>query len=66
MKSMNRDARFYQITAPSRSDNPEYKYLDAVLREEVVRINSRFPGEPVIHVDEGQGCRGENCGGNRT
>jgi len=53
MKSMNRDARFYQITAPSRSDNPEYRYLDAVLREEVVRINSRFRGEPVIHIDEG-------------
>jgi len=66
MKSMNRDARFCQITAPNRSDNPEYKYLDAVLREEVVRINSRFPGEPVIHVDEGQGCRRENCGGDRT
>jgi trehalose-6-phosphate synthase len=53
MKSMNRDARFYQITAPSRSDNPEYRYLDTVLREEVARINGRLPGEPVIHIDEG-------------
>jgi trehalose-6-phosphate synthase len=53
LKSINRDARFYQITAPSRSDNPEYRYLDTVLREEVARINGRLPGEPVIHIDEG-------------
>ena len=53
LKSIQRDARFYQITAPSRSENPEYQYLDTVLREEVARINGRLPGEPVVHIDEG-------------
>lgn len=53
LKSSEREARFYQITAPSRSENPDYQNLHTVLEKEVVKMNRSLGGEPIIHVDEG-------------
>ena len=53
LKNEKKDARFYQVTALSRSDNPDYQKLQAALEGEVVRINEKFKEAPVIHVAEG-------------
>ncbi len=53
LKGLNRDARLYQITAPSRLENPDYRKLYAVMEEEVTKLNRKLPGEPIIHVSEG-------------
>jgi trehalose 6-phosphate synthase/phosphatase len=51
--SKGKDARLYQISAPSRSDNPDYKYLSDTLTSEVTRMNTRLGKDAVIHLDEG-------------
>lgn len=53
LKRKNREACFYQVTAPSRSENPDYQNLDTVLQEEVVKINRKLEGEPIVHMDQG-------------
>jgi trehalose-6-phosphate synthase len=53
LRASDREARFYQITAPSRSDNPDYQNLHAVLDEEVSRLNTMLGGDRIIHMDEG-------------
>ena len=53
LKNEKKDARFYQVTALSRSDNPDYQKLQAALKGEVVKINKKFQEAPVIHIDEG-------------
>lgn len=53
LRNEKKDARFYQVTAPSRSDNPDYRKLSTVLDEEVSKMNARLPGSPVIHIDKG-------------
>ena len=53
LRDVNKDAHFYQVTAPSRSDNPDYQYLNTVLEEEVSKLNRKLPDSPVIHIDEG-------------
>jgi trehalose 6-phosphate synthase len=47
------DARFYQVTSPSRGGSTDYQYLNAVLAEEVEGINNRLGREAIIHVSEG-------------
>jgi len=45
--------RFYQVTAPSRSGNPDYQNLHQVLAEKVKQVNDAS-GEPsVVHIDQG-------------
>jgi trehalose-6-phosphate synthase len=53
LRDQKRDARFYQVTAPSRSDNPDYQKLYSVLEREVVKLNSKLEGEPIVHIDKG-------------
>ncbi|MFO7738784.1 MAG: trehalose-6-phosphate synthase [Desulfatiglandaceae bacterium] len=53
LRVSGRDARFYQVTAPSRSGNPDYQDLQAILSQEVAKLNGKLNGEHVIHVDKG-------------
>jgi len=52
-KIEDRGARFYQVTAPSRAENPDYQNLFAILDREVEEANEELPGNPVIHMDRG-------------
>jgi trehalose 6-phosphate synthase len=47
------DARLYQVTAPSRSENPDYRKLYAALEQEVARANCRLRGDYIMHTGEG-------------
>jgi trehalose-6-phosphate synthase len=49
------DARLYQVTAPSRSDNPEYRKLEGVIREQVRLKNEELSTdlEPIVRLDRG-------------
>lgn len=53
LRSSEKDARFYQVTAPSRSENPDYQNLHAILGQEVMKMNKKLQGEYIIHMDEG-------------
>jgi len=53
LRSSEKDARFFQVTAPSRSQNPDYQNLQALLKEEFEKIDRRFADTPIIHVDKG-------------
>ena len=53
LRSSKRDARFYQVTAPSRSESPDSQKIDAVLEEEVAKVNKKLGGEPVVHIAGG-------------
>jgi trehalose-6-phosphate synthase len=53
LKRIKRDARFYQVTAPSRSENQEYQSLYSVLKKEVEKVNRELDGEPIVHIDKG-------------
>jgi len=53
LKGEKKEARFYQVTALSRSDNPDYQKLQAALEGEVVKINGTFQDGSVIHISEG-------------
>ncbi len=53
LRNINKDARFYQITAPSRSENPNYRYLQDSLGEEVSTTNQKLKEEAVVHIDDG-------------
>ena len=47
------DARFYQISSPSRLGNDDYKKLNDQLKIEVEKINKRLKGIPIVHLPEG-------------
>jgi trehalose-6-phosphate synthase len=53
LRGSQQDARFYQVTAPSRSESPDYQKLDAFLEEMVTKINKKMADRPIFHVDEG-------------
>ena len=53
LRGLQKDARLYQVTAPSRSENPDYQRLHVYLEESVNTINEEMKDEPVIHVNEG-------------
>ena len=40
LRSSEKDARFYQVTAPSSSENPDYQNLHAILGQEVMKMSS--------------------------
>jgi trehalose 6-phosphate synthase len=50
---LQKDARFYQVTAPSRSESPDYQKLNAFLEERVTKVNQKFKDGPIIHIDQG-------------
>ena len=47
------NARFYQVSSPSRLGNDDYKKLNDQLKIEVEKINKRLKGIPVVHLPEG-------------
>jgi trehalose-6-phosphate synthase len=53
LKASNQDSCFYQVTAPSRSENPDYQQLQTVLDQEVAKANRKLQGEHVTHVNQG-------------
>jgi trehalose-6-phosphate synthase len=53
LKERDSDARFYQVTAPSRLENPDYQNLRDILREEVALANKQLKNECIIHIPEG-------------
>ena len=53
LRGLQKDARLYQVTAPSRSENPDYQKLHVHLEESVNMINQEIGDRPVIHVNEG-------------
>ncbi len=53
LRSSGVQSRFYQITAPSRNENPDYQNLQAILDLEVSSVNRRLGGEHVLHFSEG-------------
>jgi trehalose 6-phosphate synthase len=53
LRDSGEDARLYQVTAPSRSGNPDYRRLNTVLEQEVQRLNAELEGRPITHIDEG-------------
>jgi trehalose-6-phosphate synthase len=53
LKEIGKDARFYQVTAPSRSDNPDYKNLQFLLDEEVAGLNRDLEREAIVYMGEG-------------
>jgi trehalose-6-phosphate synthase len=53
LRESGKSARLYQVTAPSRSDNPDYKKLTSILEEKVLRMNEEMEGCPIVHIDKG-------------
>ncbi len=53
LRNLRKTARFYQITAPSRPENPDYEKLDSILEEQVLKMNKEMEGAPIIHIDKG-------------
>ena len=53
MRALGKDARFYQVTSPSRSGSSDYQYLDDVLTQEIERINKKLHDQAIIHIGEG-------------
>ena len=53
LKDVNKNARFFQVTAPSRSQNPDYQNLRSILEEEVDNVNKSLHDNVVVHITEG-------------
>ena len=53
LKEKKADARFYQVTAPSRSENPDYQNLQNLLQEEVSLTNKKIEKDCIVHISEG-------------
>jgi len=47
------EARLYQVTAPSRLDNPGYQDLGSTLNQAVRKTNAMLPNDPIVHIDQG-------------
>jgi trehalose-6-phosphate synthase len=53
LKEKGRSARFYQVTAPSRADNPDYQNLQTLLDEQVEKMNRDLGDEAVVYLNRG-------------
>jgi trehalose-6-phosphate synthase len=53
LRHSQQDARFYQVTAPSRSENPDYQKLEAFLEKRVTKLKKKMGAGSIIHIDEG-------------
>lgn len=53
LKDLKKDARFYQVTSPSRSGSPEYQNLNNILEEEILKKNSQMECNPIIYFNKG-------------
>ncbi len=47
------NARLYQVTAPSRSESPDYQKLETSLDKRVNKINKSIGEDSIIHLNEG-------------
>jgi trehalose-6-phosphate synthase len=53
LRSVNRNARFYQVTSPSRSDSPDYQNLNSILKEEILKVDRELGGSSITYIDKG-------------
>jgi trehalose-6-phosphate synthase len=53
LRESGKSALLYQVTAPSRSDNPDYKKLTSILEKQVLKMNKEMEGAPIIHINTG-------------
>jgi trehalose-6-phosphate synthase len=53
LNEKGKSARFYQVTAPSRSDNPDYQNLQNLLDEQVEKMNQDLGGEAIVYLNRG-------------
>jgi trehalose 6-phosphate synthase len=53
LRTIGREARFYQVTAPSRLETLDYKDLQEILKQEVLKMNEKLQGEHIVHIDKG-------------
>jgi trehalose-6-phosphate synthase len=53
LNSIQKDACFYQVTAQSRTENQDYQRLDSVLEAEFAKMNRKFQGKGIIHINRG-------------
>jgi trehalose-6-phosphate synthase len=53
LRTLQKDARFYQVTAPSRSESPDYQKLHSFLEERVIKSNEKIKDAPIVHLDQG-------------
>ncbi|MDH3929271.1 MAG: trehalose-6-phosphate synthase [Deltaproteobacteria bacterium] len=53
LRHLQQDARLYQVTAPSRSENPDYQKLEAFLEKRVTKINKKTGDTSIVHLDKG-------------
>jgi trehalose 6-phosphate synthase len=53
LKEKGEAVRFYQVTAPSRSANPDYQNLQTLLDEEAQKMNQDLGGEPIVYLNQG-------------
>ena len=53
LKDMKKEARFYQVTSPSRTGSPDYQNLNSIVEEEILKKNSQMEGNPIIYLDKG-------------
>jgi trehalose-6-phosphate synthase len=53
LRAEGKDARFYQVTAPSRMDNPDYQRLNDTLSKEISSLNNKLEGKPLVHLNQG-------------
>lgn len=53
LREEGKSARFYQVTAPSRSENPDYQNLQNLLDEQVEKMNRSLGGEAIVYLSQG-------------
>jgi len=53
LKEQDKAARFYQVTAPSRSGNPDYVKLQNLMDREVGRLNRGLGEEAIVYLNQG-------------
>jgi trehalose-6-phosphate synthase len=53
LRHSQHDAQLYQVTAPSRSENPDYQKLESFLEERVTKIGKKMGDTVIVHIDEG-------------
>lgn len=53
LKESGNDSKLYQITSPSRTENPNYRNLMKELKSKIDQLNQDLPNDPIVHLDYG-------------
>ena len=53
LRAAGKEARFYQVTSPSRSESPDYQHLESLLGREIGKANKKLGSEAVVHLSKG-------------